>query len=504
MKVTDSIHIDAAPDMVWAVTQDVERWPEWTPTVTSVHLVGNRELGLGSIVRIKQPMQPEAEWLVTELRAGQRFAWATRRTGLQMVGTHDLTADGTGIRNMLSIEAKGPVVMMLGPLLRWATRRALAEENRGLKARCEQMSRAADGGKERRRLTNGAGIILALCAVGCATERDAGLDVGWGAARIDSVNSVMPALLREYSVPGVAMALFQGSEIQWASGYGVISHGGAPVSPRTVFQAASLGKPVFAQLVESLARERAWSLEDSLAGWAAPGSYPRELGSLTAEAILSHSSGLVYDPDRDRVRLDARHRGAWQYSGAGYALLQRAVEASEGAGLESLAQDRSFRPLGLNTMGFVRPSTAEHARGHGRDGASLREVEQREANAASSLHASATDYARFLIHASGLGSAAPRSWQQLTTPRVIVRDDLGLSWGLGWAEERAPSGDVVVFHWGSNPGFKSFALVDRGRDIGLVILTNGDNGLELVEHVVGIIDPNPHPLFRFYMLHPDD
>lgn len=346
-------------------------------------------------------------------------------------------------------------------------------------------------------------IVALVSAVGCVGG-GADLDGGWSTARIDSLNSVMPELLREYSVPGVAIVLIDGSETQWASGYGVARRGGPAVSPSTVFQVASLGKPVFANLVASLARERPWSLEDPLASWSTPDSYPRELAALTPASILSHRSGLVYDPDADRVTVDAQHRGEWQYSSAGYVLLQRAIEESEGVGLESLAQDRLFDPLGLTSMSFVRPSTSETARGYGRDGEVLREAEWSAANAASSLHASATDYALFLIQASGLGSNAPEPWQRLTTPRVTVREDLGLKWGLGWAVEEAPSGETVVFHWGSNPGFKSFALVDTGRDIGLVILTNGDNGLELVEQMVGIVDPNRHPLFEFYMLHPDD
>lgn len=346
-------------------------------------------------------------------------------------------------------------------------------------------------------------FVVAASAGGCVGG-GADLEGGWSEVRIDSLNSVMPDLLLEYSVPGVAIVLVDGSEVQWASGYGVAWRGGPAISPSTVFQVASLGKPVFAHLVAGLARERAWTLEDSLASLAAPDSNPRELASVTLAAILSHSSGVVYDPGMDQVTLDAQNRGKWHYSSAGYVLLQRAIEESEGVGLESLAQDRMFDPLGLSSTGFAGLPTSEAARGHARDGQGSREVRWSAANAASSLHASAIDYARFLIHASGLGSGTPDSWQRMTTPRVTVREDLGLKWGLGWAVEEAPSGEAVVFHWGSNPGFKSFALVDPGRDIGLVILTNGDNGLELVEQAVRIVDPNRHPLFEFYMLHPDD
>lgn len=348
------------------------------------------------------------------------------------------------------------------------------------------------------------GLILVLGIIGCAGERGAGHGEGWSTARVESLNAAMPGLLREFAVPGVAIVLIESDRLRWASGYGVTSSGGTAVSPETIFQVASLGKPVFAQLVDSLAREQGWNLRGPIAEWAAVGSYPRDLGSLSAETILSHTSGLAYDPGSDRIRLDAQHRGEWRYSGAAYALLQRAVEGTMGAGLESIAQDRLFGPLGLESMGFHTPPASEVARGHARDGESSREIDWSDANAGSSLHASATDYARFLIHSSGLGSTAPLSWERMTAPRVTVRGDLGLKWGLGWAMEQAPSGDTVVFHWGSNPGFKSFAFVDRGRDIGIVILTNGDNGLELAEQAVGIVDPNPHPLFDFYMLHPDD
>lgn len=138
MTVEDAIYIEAPPDVVWRVTVDVERWPEWTPTVTSVVRVGQAPFGLGSIARIKQPGQPEAEWVVTAFDPAERFAWETRRTGLHMVGTHEISPEGAGTRNVLRVEARGPLGVLLWPVLRPAMRRALSEENGGLKEFCEQ------------------------------------------------------------------------------------------------------------------------------------------------------------------------------------------------------------------------------------------------------------------------------------------------------------------------------------------------------------------------------
>lgn len=140
MIVEHTIHIEAPPDVVWRVTEDVERWPEWTPTVTSVARTDQAPFGRGSVVRIKQPGQPESEWVVTEFEPGERFAWETRRPGLRMVGTHELSPDGSGTKNLLRVEARGPVAVLLWPVLRPLTRRALSDENGGLKRRCEQIS----------------------------------------------------------------------------------------------------------------------------------------------------------------------------------------------------------------------------------------------------------------------------------------------------------------------------------------------------------------------------
>lgn len=137
MTVHHTIHIEAPPDAVWAVTEDVERWPDWTPTVAAVRRLDARPFGLGSVVEIRQPAQPPARWTVTEYVPGARFAWATARPGLRMVGTHALTAARGGTTNHLSLEASGVLGTLLWPILYPATRWALARENAGLKRRCE-------------------------------------------------------------------------------------------------------------------------------------------------------------------------------------------------------------------------------------------------------------------------------------------------------------------------------------------------------------------------------
>lgn len=351
-------------------------------------------------------------------------------------------------------------------------------------------------------------LVLLATVVACwasaAASPVAHAATGWDGARIDSLAAVMPALLQEFDVPGVSIALIAGPEVQWSAGFGQAGRAGSDVTPQTVFQVASLAKPVFAHLLDGIETARAWELRDPLQAWSPGDAYPPALGILAAEDLLGHTSGLRYDAVQDRVVLDSAGRGQWSYSGAGYVLLQRALEAAEGQSLEELSGAMIFGPLGLRTMSYVRLEGGQHAVGHDRSGKPLTDLDWEEANAGSSLYASALDYARFLIFAAGLDGSDRAPWIRLTRDRVAVDERLGLYWGLGWAVERDVNGHRTGFHWGSNPGFKSFALLDPERQMGMVILTNGDHGLELVQRVVGILDPKPHPLFDFYMLHPDD
>ena len=141
-----SIEIDAPTEVVWAILSDGERWPEWTPTVTSVKPLGSGPLAVGARVVIRQPRFPPALWKVVALEPGRSFTWVTRSPGVSVVARHGVEASGAGTRATLSLRFDG----ILGGLLGWLTRgineRYLKLEAQGLKARCESGGRARGKG----------------------------------------------------------------------------------------------------------------------------------------------------------------------------------------------------------------------------------------------------------------------------------------------------------------------------------------------------------------------
>ncbi len=145
MLIEHTIKINTPKPVVWKVTTDVKQWPEWTPTVNTVNLVDDGPLRSGSRVLIKQPGQPEAEWTVTEFVPEESFTWESRRAGLTFSASHNIVSHGTHSESVLRLKATGILSVLLFPLLRPAINRALAEENKALKAKCEGLSEAASG-----------------------------------------------------------------------------------------------------------------------------------------------------------------------------------------------------------------------------------------------------------------------------------------------------------------------------------------------------------------------
>jgi len=137
MKFEASVFVAAPPERVFEVFADVERWPEWTESVTSVRRLDDGELRVGSRTRIKQPRFPVAFWTVTEMVPGRRFVWESTGPGVRTVGFHEVEASGTGTVARSAVEQHGPLGWLIGRLSASLTNRYLAMEAAGLKARAE-------------------------------------------------------------------------------------------------------------------------------------------------------------------------------------------------------------------------------------------------------------------------------------------------------------------------------------------------------------------------------
>jgi uncharacterized membrane protein len=143
MVVEDSVEIDAPAQLVWGVFSDVESWPEWTASVTSLIARDGAGLAIGKRFAIKQPGMSKLVWKVSEIDPGSSWTWVQRSPGVRVSARHWVIPQPGGrtlVRQQL--DQRGVLGALVGRLMVKKTKRFLGLEAQGLKARSEQLSRA--------------------------------------------------------------------------------------------------------------------------------------------------------------------------------------------------------------------------------------------------------------------------------------------------------------------------------------------------------------------------
>ena len=330
---------------------------------------------------------------------------------------------------------------------------------------------------------------------------------------VATIERLTPLLMAELHVPGVSIALVRDRKVAWTKSWGVAdAQTGTPVTGETLFEAASMTKPVFAVSVLKLVEQGKIDLDRPLAEYVTPPAVPPQPERLriTPRMVLSHTSGLPNwrkgGEERDGPLPVLFAPGSkFSYSGEAIYQLQRAVEKVTGEPLEEYARRTLFAPLGMNGTSYVWKAELDPrlASGHKADGTFLARARYTHANAAYTLVTTAPDYARLLValldpegtSPSGLSRASVASMLRHEV-RVDVREPMErpgrakgveVFWGLGWSLNTTAAGDVVHHSGANSTGFRSFGQFSPARGSGLVILTNGLSGGELWTRLVSAV-----------------
>ena len=138
MDIERTIDIAAPPERVWTIMRDVERWPEWTASVTRVQLLDGAPLAPGSRARVRQPRLPTAVWTVTQVEPDRGFTWRSITPGLTSIGVHTIEpVHPDSSRATLAIDWRGPLAPLIRLLYGKLSRRYVELEAAGLKRRAE-------------------------------------------------------------------------------------------------------------------------------------------------------------------------------------------------------------------------------------------------------------------------------------------------------------------------------------------------------------------------------
>jgi CubicO group peptidase (beta-lactamase class C family) len=287
---------------------------------------------------------------------------------------------------------------------------------------------------------------------------------------------------------------------------------GTAAGKNTVFQAASLSKPLFSYIVLLLSDRGIIDLDRPLSEYTTIERFEnKEWASLiTARMVMSHRTGLpnwASSPSSEEwpssvISFKFRPDSAFSYSGEGYYLLQRAVEELSGKSLEQIAADEIFKPLGMTHSSYEWREEYDSlaADGYNREGINRGKGRYPRANTAYTLRTTASDYSKFLdLLMSGEG-LKPETHKEMISPLTAAvryagkprECDKDIFWGLGVGIETDTDYGNIIFHWGDNGNFKALFVIVPDKKSHLVYFTNSARGHDIIDQIMDIFFSPPH------------
>ncbi len=319
----------------------------------------------------------------------------------------------------------------------------------------------------------------------------------------------MAERMAHHGIPGMSMAVIEDGRIAWARAYGVRQRDGiSPVTPETLFQAASLSKSVSALGALVLVQQRRVDLDGDVRQWLR--SWKPEQ-TISLRQLLSHTAGLTVSgfsgyeraariptvtqilngdlPANSRaVRVASPPGTQVRYSGGGYVVVQQLIMDVTQLPFEEYMEREIFLPLKMTHSRFEQPLSPGQAdvaaSGHRRDGSKLQDGWMVHPElAAAGLWTTPTDLARMMIELQdALGGRPAQILRTASAGEILTGriDNAGFGVFL-----TGPNGSSRRFtHSGRNAGFDTLLVGYKNGRQGAVVMINRNNNEGFIEEVI--------------------
>ena len=312
--------------------------------------------------------------------------------------------------------------------------------------------------------------------------------------------------MEHYGVPGVSIAVIHNGKIEWSNTYGVTEKGSESlVTENTLFQAASISKPVTAYGALTLVQQKKVALDEDintyLESWKLPENEFTKDKKVTVKNLLNHSAGITvhgflgYSTDlpvptlvevlngtapsnSDPSVVNKTPEESFRYSGGGYNIVQQMMIDVEGKSFPAIMSDLVLKPLEMNNSSYNQPLTGEQlkmaATGYLPDGSMVKGKRHTYPEMApAGLWTTATDLAKFAVNIQETlkGESEKGLSQDMTTKMLtpFVEDFIGLGIFVNDKED-----EIYFEHGGWNEGFSSQLMAHKDKGYGVVVLTNAN------------------------------
>lgn len=322
---------------------------------------------------------------------------------------------------------------------------------------------------------------------------------------IDSLETFINQRMNEMNIPGLSLAIINKGKIVYSITKGYTnSQKKQTVDSQTLFEGASISKPIFAYLVMHLVEDGKLELDKPLfeyLNYEYQGiNYQDErYTTITARMVLSHSTGFPNWRGESNLEIQFDPGTEFGYSGEGYQYLVKVIESilkTDYKGLEAYFQEKVAAPLGMNHTKFVQDNyNLSHKAEPHKNGKVLPTKKMAEEfNAASAIHSEANEYLKWLIALMNKDGLTEQSYKELFTDQIKTPESewftqVGIqNWTLGFAKHKFDFlSNPIYGHIGNNEGFTSLFLIELNTKWGLITFTNEDQaddfGFELFKYL---------------------
>ncbi len=297
--------------------------------------------------------------------------------------------------------------------------------------------------------------------------------------------------LTENKVPAVGIGIIEDGKIKYAKVIGELKKG-VPGTENAIFSIASMTKPVTAIVTLKLVESGQWDLDEPLFHyWIDPDIASNPFHKkLTTRHVLSHQTGFPNWRD-GTLTFNFEPGTEYHYSGEGFVYLARALERKFKKTLQQLADSLLFGPIGMKDTRYCWNEDVDESRfafGHDSQGnmvprsRTVGDIASAK-GAAGSLITTVEDYCKFGIYVMNGAGLSQKLYNEMIKPQVKLNEYLGV--GLGWKiVTHLPNGEYTLQHGGNNNGVKNMGILLPKSKRGVIVFTNGDNGMFVFRNVI--------------------
>jgi CubicO group peptidase (beta-lactamase class C family) len=312
------------------------------------------------------------------------------------------------------------------------------------------------------------------------------------------LDSMIVAKMNQFHVAGLSIAIVNKGKIVYDKCFGWKDKMDGPkVDTTSLFEAASLTKPVFAWAFARLIDRKMINIDTPLYKYLEyPDiSYDERYKKITARMVMSHTSGFPNwrwnNPD-GKLNIKFTPGEKFSYSGEGFEYLGKVMEKLTGMNPEEFIQKEVFIPLRMTRSYFRWVPIEDSLTTIGHDSAYVSQVKWKPTgtSVASGLHTNAHDYIKFLLAVLNKKGVSKKTWNEMMKPQSTIGKDYNAyadEWGLGFALKSTPEGRIIN-HLGANDWFQSYMEISEKRKDAIIVFTNSNRGLKMMpsirEHII--------------------